>query len=275
MGEWHFTPWSLQRRILASTATYTVSPSGTGTGKTAVVPAWLYDRVRRWPSDEYLVVGADDNSIQAQFVNKPDGLVRIFCDELGIGDYISSTNLIRLRSGGTVYLRSAKAPRTLHSIHARAVVIDEAGLIDDVAADVALGRAAAKQGDYLALGYPMSGSGWYRDLIERGEIGDPLVNVLRVASEDSPFVPRRMVEEARRRLPPWKFDLIWRGLFTRALGAILDPMPVPERCLHDITRDRMLAANRDPGWIPSDDEVEREALRSVQRYGGTDGGWAL
>jgi hypothetical protein len=270
-----YTPWSLQRKILESTARYIVVPAGTGTGKTSVGPYWLFDRIKEHPRDEYLVVAADDNSCQGQFVLKADGLVRVFCDQLQIGTYVSSSNLIHLKTGGTVYIRSAKAPRTLHSIHARAVWLDEAGLIDDMAADVALGRAAQKNGQYLVTGYPQSTGGWYQKLIERGENGDLTIEVLRVPTELSPYVARATVEEARLRLPSWKFAMIWEGAFCRALGSVFDPLPVG--CIHDLVRLRLVAANvrRNPTYVPTEEEVAQAVASTLQMYGGADGGWAV
>jgi len=275
MGEAHFTPWSFQRQVLASTARYTVVPAGTGTGKTVVGPFWLYDRIAKWPQDEFLVVVADDNSAQGQVVNKVDGLVRVFCDVLGIGEYVASLNIIRLKTGGTVYIRSAKAPRTLHSIHARAVWMDEAGLIDDVAADVALGSAGQKSGDYLVTGYPQSSGGWYRKLIDRGLNADPSVNVIRVSTADSPYVDPAEVEEMRRRLPGWKAAMLLDGDFSRALGSIFDPLPVG--CIHDDIRARLTSAREARGDAApvTDTDVEHELDRIVQYYGGADGGWAI
>jgi hypothetical protein len=65
--------------------------------------------------------------------------------------------------------------------------------------------------------------GWLKQrLWDKWKAGEADIDVIRFDSTENPTFPQEEFERARRDLPPWKFDLFYRAIFTRPAGMIYD-----------------------------------------------------
>lgn len=65
--------------------------------------------------------------------------------------------------------------------------------------------------------------GWLKQKVyDRWKAGDKTYDVIRFDSTENPAFPKEEFERARATLPPWKFDLFYRALFSRPAGMIYD-----------------------------------------------------
>jgi len=83
------------------------------------------------------------------------------------------------------------------------------------------------------------GFGWLKDEVyDPWANGNPDFDIIQVDSIVNPAFPRDEWERAKRTLPPWKFDLFYRGQFAKPAGliydsfdspvSVIDPFEIPE-----------------------------------------------
>lgn len=250
-----FAPTPAQWAVINSRSRITIFIAGTGTGKTYVGRYWLAHQIeRRGKPDQLTGEPAAGLVFSPSFpsysANMRQGAIA-WLERLGWGAFNATDRMLALHpalGGGRVYFRSGEAPLAAEGIHAGiGVWIDEPGQVDQATWEVALRRASLAGSPILLTGYPLSASGWYKDLYDRGIGGDPDILVVRGRTEDSPFYDKAALAFARATLPEWRFRQIYEGEFSRALGAIYPPAPIA--ALPDETR------------------------KALQTYGGADYGW--
>ncbi len=123
-----------------------------------------------------------------------------------------------------IFFGHAVQPDSLESATAKAVWLDEAGQkgFKIGAWEAVNRRVAINKGRILITTTPYNVSGWLRDVYDRAKSGDPDYFVSEFESIANPAFPREEYERAKRELPGWKFDLFYRGRFTKPPGAIYD-----------------------------------------------------
>jgi hypothetical protein len=86
-------------------------------------------------------------------------------------------------------------------------------------------RTSFDQGRHLLTTRPYD-LGWLKtelfDHWESAGRNHPDIDVVRFDSTENPAFPKEEFERARRTLPRWRFDLMYRALFTRPAGLIYD-----------------------------------------------------
>lgn len=113
---------------------------------------------------------------------------------------------------------------------------DEAGLYNDAAHKTIQQRRNFHNGPTLYISTPYYWN-WYKEEFEKGQ--DPnniTIKSIRVPTWENPDYDRDSIREAAQNWPRWKFDMMYRGLFTRPMGAIwpqavhctCEPFPIPD-----------------------------------------------
>jgi hypothetical protein len=235
----HVHPHEGQRRALESKKQIIAMLCGKQAGKSVTCPLWMYNQIIDWDrrlNDDKEVLPTDGVfwSVSPSFPLQEEKLQPIFYDffvsMLGIGKYYvqkkkfditidhndgtSSKYEIRLKSGDKV--------ESLASATTYAICIDEAGQnsFSQAAWEECRARIGSTGGKIL-LTTTIYNFGWLKHLIyDEWRKGNPSIDVIQFESIMNPFFSRAEWDNARRVLPAWKFDMSYRGIFTRPLGRI-------------------------------------------------------
>jgi hypothetical protein len=127
----------------------------------------------------------------------------------------------------TVWFGYAEDPESLESATAKAAWCDEAGQkrFKLGAWEAIQRRLAIHQGRALFTTTPYD-LGWLKQQLwdpwKDAKEDHPLIEVVRFDSTQNPVFPRAEWERAKETLPAWKFNLFYRGIFTRPAGLIYD-----------------------------------------------------
>ena len=246
--------WDSPKRIVAVFA-------GTQGGKTSWEPWWLWREILTTHDaaggNDYLAVTSTYDLFKLKFL---PALRDVFEHVLRCGRYWSADRVIELSEGlegggrfwakraddpmwGRIILRSAESGGGLESATARGAVFDEAGQPSaTVDTYLALRRRLALHQGRLCLGTTIYNLGWIKSEIydpwERANRRHPDIDVIQFDSVDNPAFPRAEYEAARATMPAWKFDMQYRGRFSRPAGLIydsfdeaadlIDAFPIPE-----------------------------------------------
>jgi hypothetical protein len=246
-GQWR--AWNSERRFIAVIA-------GTQSGKTAFGPHWLYREIQRRGPGDYMVVTPTFQLLEKKALPE---LRKLFERWLAAGKYIGSpVRRFEFSADGArrtfghyspdnptiVHFGYADDPESLESATARGAWLDEAGQrrFKLGSWEAILRRLSLAQGRALITTTPYD-LGWLKQRIyDRWRAGEPDYDVIRFDSTENPAFPQDEFERARRDLPKWKFDLFYRGVFTRPAGQIYDsfvddlvprghkcqPFPIPD-----------------------------------------------
>lgn len=226
-GQWQ--AWNSRRRIVGVIA-------GTQSGKTTFGPHWLYRSIQEKGPGDYLVVTPTFPLLELKALPE---FRKLFEDILQLGTYKAAPARIfsfslsgQERTFGTcgydyrtnIFFGYAAEPESLESATAKAAWLDEAGQkrfkVDSW--DAIMRRLSIHRGRVLITTTPYT-LGWLKQRIyDRWKAGDPNIEVVRFESIANPLFPREEWEDARARLPRWKFDLFYRAIFTRPAGLIYD-----------------------------------------------------
>lgn len=132
----------------------------------------------------------------------------------------------------------AENPDSLESLTAKAAWCDEAGQsrFRQGSYEAIQRRLATNQGDLLITTTPYN-LGWLKTMIYDRRNIDNDIEVINFDSTKNPAFPKESMENARKTLPAWRFDMFYRGMFTRPAGLIYDnfkdyhevePFDIPE-----------------------------------------------
>lgn len=220
--------WHCDARFVAVVA-------GSQGGKTIIGPPWLYREIQRRGPGDYLVVSPTYKLLGLKALPE---FLRYFKGMLQLGDYVSSpiqrftfSKDGERRTFGsvqsqetTIHFGHAQNPDSLESMTAKAAWCDEAG------------QKAFRLGSWEAIQRRLSihegrafltttpyDLGWLKkEIYDRWVKGDKDYAVINFASNHNPSFPISEYERAKRTLPKWKFDLFYRGIFTKPAGLIYD-----------------------------------------------------
>lgn len=208
-----------QARAWSSNKRYVSVVAGTGGGKTWFGPIWLYREITGHPGEDFLVVAPTYGLLQR--VTFPEFMRFIGTMMPGIlSRYKAMERTLYLPTGGRVFFGSADRPVTLEGVHVRAVWLDEAGQMKREAWEVATRRVGHKKGRILITTTPYN-VGWLKlEVYDRWKADDPDYDVIQFASVENPSYPMEEFERARKTLPDWKFNMFYKGQFTRASGLV-------------------------------------------------------
>lgn len=125
---------------------------------------------------------------------------------------------------GRIILRSAESDSGLESSTAKAAILDEAGMESYTLTtfEAVMRRLSLNLGRVL-IGTTLYTLGWLKTHIyDRWRAGDPTIDVIQFDSTANPAFPQEEMERARATMPPWRFNMQYRGQFERPAGMIYD-----------------------------------------------------
>jgi len=204
---------------------------GHQSGKTVYGPHWLLREIVRTATEgeanDYLLAGPTIELLKKKALPT---LIRVMG---AYGEYNSSDRAFRFSAEGvkkltgftsasvTVFVGYATKHESLVSATYKAAWLDEAGQ-DDFKLESweeVVRRLAIHRGRVLITTTPYAWN-WLKTVIA-DKAGDH-IKVIPFESIQNPAYPRDEWERALVELPEWKFDLFYRGVFTRPLGQIYD-----------------------------------------------------
>lgn len=216
--------------------------AGTQSGKTTFGPWWMQREIAKRGAGDYLAVTANYDLFKLKMLPE---MQRVFEDILHIGKYHKSERIIELCNPKTgkfatidspndmwarIILRSATAgakkgktgARGLESSTARGCWMDECGL-DEFgveAWEAILRRTAIHQGRILGT-TSLYGTTWLKSRVYKPFLSnDHDFFVVQFDSTENPLFPKEEYERAKRTLPRWKFNMLYRGQFDKPAGMI-------------------------------------------------------
>lgn len=199
--------------------------AGFQSGKTCFEPIWLHQEIVNRGPGEYLASSSTYPLFDLKFLPE---MVRYFCHWIRWGTYHAGKQVIMGHAGACeadkskIFLRSASNPESLMSGTFNAAVCDEWGQKSvGVESYEAVQRGLAVKQGRLLIGTTPYTLGWLKQQVyDRWVGGDPDYEVINFESRMNPNFKPEEWERLKGILPPWKFDMFYRGLFVRPAGLI-------------------------------------------------------
>lgn len=229
-----FSLHSGQEPAWDSEARFTAVLAGTQGGKTVFGVLWLWREIKRCGPGDYLVVTPTYKLLQLKLLPE---FLRFFGKTMRLGQYHKTDHVFTISPMGECRLFGAEQeertrivfgyaedPETLESATAKAALLDEAGQkkFKLESWEAILRRLSIYMGRVL-ITTTIYNLGWLkRQVYDRWKAGDSDYQVVGFESIANPTFPREEYERARNSLPKWKFDMMYRGIFTRPAGLIYD-----------------------------------------------------
>jgi hypothetical protein len=234
--------WDCESRFIAVLA-------GTQGGKTSFAPWWLAREIERTAdpkggANDYLAVTSTFKLFQRKFLPL---MIETYEEVLGIGRYWASAGIIEIsdpRDGrfwakkssdamfARILLGSAVSPSGLESTTAKAALLDEAGQPEyTLRAWEAIRRRLSLARGRALLPTTVYDLGWLKESVydrakrvdtPQEQPGDKEFAVIHFDSIENPAFPLEEFEAARASMPEWRFNMMYRGMFTRPAGQIYD-----------------------------------------------------
>ncbi len=207
--------WDSKKRIVAMLV-------GTQGGKTCFGADWLKREIEECGDGDYLVVTATYPLLE----KKLEGVfLDTFRDLYNLGAYNQSKKIFQYHNSPTrILICSATNPESIESATAKAAWLDEAGQeqFRHGTWDAVLRRLSLFRGRIL-ITTTLYEWGWLKnEIYDKWEKGDENIEVIQADSLVNPAFPKKEYYERKKSMPSWKFDLFYRGIFTKPAGLIYD-----------------------------------------------------
>jgi hypothetical protein len=227
-----------QQRAWLSKKRFVCVIAGSQSGKTSFGPHWLLEEIRRRGPGDYIVATPTFPLLEAKALPE---FKRLFEGQLALGTYKASpTRQFTFSPAGErkifgaeqdtptiVRFGYAADPDSLESMTAKAGWLDEVGQKTFKLAswEAIQRRLALHQGRALLTTTPYS-LGWLYDLIwlpwQLAKGNHPDIDVINFDSTMNPAFSKEEYDRIQASMPEWKFDMFYRGRFTRPAGMIYD-----------------------------------------------------
>jgi hypothetical protein len=222
-GQIHLYPHGYQRAVFESTKRYLGMVAGSGGGKTSAGVLWALMEMQKHDEGDFLWV--EPNYKMLSRIALPM-LTDLFIKTLGLCVHRKVDQFFEWVDGSKrLLLGSADKPLSLEGAHVKAVVLDEGGQMDGLAWDVAQRRVGFHQGRILVTSTPYAWNWLKYEFQDRYTSGDPDYFVVNFPSTANPNYSMKEFEAMRGRMPEWKFNMMYRGVWSRPEGLIYDINP--------------------------------------------------
>jgi len=214
-----------QEAAMKSKARFIAVLSGTQGGKSCMEPDWLYREICEKGEGDYIVLSATFPLLGLKVLPE---FQTLFCDVLKWGIYKDDRMGNRViqsnHDKSRIIFASSTNPEAIESATAKGAVWDEAG------------QRQCKQGVWEALqrrlslnkgrclfGTTLYQLGWLKtEVYDRWVGGDKTFDVIQFDSIENPMFPPEEYQRAKQILPRWKFDMFYRGRYSRPVGLVFD-----------------------------------------------------
>jgi len=226
---WEVTPEGIvvhyhrsQARIRYSPARFNFMLAGTQSGKTSLGPWWLLGEWRKRGDGDYLAVTSTYPLMKLKMLPE---FLSVWRDLLDLGTWHKGDKVFETYDGKTrIIFGSARNSDSLESATAKGAWLDEVGQTSFRATswEAILRRLSLHEGRVLGT-TTVYNLGWLKQQVyDRWQAGDKDYNVVQFASIENPAFPPAEYERAKATMPDWRFDMFYRGLFSRPAGLIYD-----------------------------------------------------
>lgn len=258
-GNIYLFPHDGQQWVLDSEKRFIFVLAGTQSGKTSLGPVWLDQEITKRGAGDYLAV----TSTYQLFDNKllPE-LTTFFCETMGNGKFHPGKNVIEIADPSTgkfwakrsddkmwarILLRSATTGKGEVSVERLEAATVKGALLDECGMDAFTlqawesikRRVGLHRGRVLGITTLYNFDWLYKEIYVPWTQGEkPNIDVFQFDSIMNPAFPQEEWDEALATLPEWKFNLQYRGRYSRPAGSIyenfdpavhvVDPFPIPE-----------------------------------------------
>lgn len=231
----HFHEGQLQ--AWKSDARFVFILAGKQSGKTSFGPHWLQREIRRQGAGDYLAVTSTFDLFKLKMLPE---LRLVFEDIEKIGRYWTGSRVIEIAKNckpgdflakqqddpmwARIILRSADSQTGLASATAKAAWLDEVGQPEFTRESwiEVQGRLARYKGRLLGTTTLYEWNWLKNEVYDKWLAGDPLFDIIQIDSMVNPAFPKDEYERFRNSMPRWKFDLYYRGIYSRPAGLIYD-----------------------------------------------------
>lgn len=234
-GFWRFKTHPGQRRVLESQKRFVLMLAGTQSGKTVLGSWWLLKEIARRGRGDYIVATPTYPLMSKKVLPE---FLRLFRNRLQLGNYHKADRIFELSARGQeilfgdiqpeeptqIFFGHAQDPDSLESATAKAAWLDEAGQrkFRMGSWEALQRRLSIHEGRVLITSTPYT-LGWLKnDLHDPALAGDPDVDLIQFDSTQNPYFPLAEYERMQAKMPRWKFNMMYRGIFERPAGMIYD-----------------------------------------------------
>jgi len=241
-----------QERAFFSEKQFITMISGTGAGKTFLLPFWLTVKAYSSKSRPLLGMGPTlkhvKRNLWGEYMLKFLRKQPPYCDVPGHADVVdhdliegehfvinkSDFTVFFPQTGSTIYFVGANEPGSWQGIHAEAIATDETDLYSQEAIDTLRQRTAfSKTRQCLNATTPY---GWgplkvdTYDEYEAHRLAGTLHlcdhEIIQVRSIDNPWYDVDNYKREERKLPRWKFDMLYNGIYTKPKGLVYEEVTI-------------------------------------------------
>lgn len=233
--------WNSQARFVAAIA-------GSQSGKTALGPWWLLREMQRRGPGNYMLVAGTYTLLGLQAVPSLQNALETIL-QLGKVQGGSQGRFIVSEEGHQkiwptlpyeptkIVFGYAANPNSLESLTAKAAWVDECGATEfkQASHEAILARLSINEGRILYTSTPYTHNWFKTEVHDRAERNrkstqnslppnpaDAGYEAFNYESRMNPVFPQSEWDRQKLILPAWRFDMRYRGLFTRPAGAIYD-----------------------------------------------------
>jgi hypothetical protein len=216
--------------------------AGTQSGKTSFGPWWLWREIKECGGGDYLAVSPTYDLFKLKLLPE---MLDVFVNTLHIAKYYPSERILELCDPKTgkfsaklasdkmyarIILRSAEAGSkkggagvgSLESASANAAWLDEVGMDSFTlqAWEAVLRRLSLSEGRILGT-TTIYNFGWMKsEIYDRWINGSSNIDLLQFESIMNPAFPRSEYNRAFETLQAWKFDMLYRGIYSKPAGMV-------------------------------------------------------
>lgn len=217
-----------QREVWNSTEHDIAAIAGAQSGKTSLIPWIIARELQRKGGGNALIVGPTYPLMDRQLVPTCE---RVWHQKLDMGEYkfgrrqfvFSGKGLSMLGvKEASVFFGFAEDPESLESMEAVVAACDEAGQskFSREAIEAIRRRLALARGRIYYSTTPYQWNWFKTDIHDKQYESDSGIKVVNYESRDNPLFSQEEWDRMEKILPAWKFDMMYRGKFTRPLGQV-------------------------------------------------------
>jgi len=217
-----FSPHEGQQEILnQQDARFLLALGGVNSGKTSMGCLWLaLEILKHQGRGDYLVVAPTWGVVLSSTYKQWDKVIKGWAPFAGEWHPHQTNPRYQLDSGGTIYFRSSDG--NFNGLKPNAILLDEGGDIKEETFNEIKGRMTTG-GRLLISTTPYAKHDWIKfNIMEQADNGNPQYFYKCLPSILNPMTDLQHIEEEKKRLQPWEFEMRYLGKYTRPPSQVYD-----------------------------------------------------